>query len=1160
MASTPLIDDGVAPVAAAPKYSISQQDVDIDIDFAQRCIRGTTRIVVEPLERDLRELKFSCRQMIIKRVKVDRYPVYNYEYDDPYKSLTIRDEYTVHQHHWMKDNVMNGFTHKADPDLRIPMPPKMRVQSEGRVLLRLGSSLSLANSVPTPVSATADDGSSNFKKFTVEIQYEMRNVRDGLHWVGLEDGDHRYPHVYTYSNSLVHTLANYVFPCVDQADKKFLWRVSITCPRTLGDIYAPSALSKKTQENEAIKNGEKKGMFNGGQVQAVQDVKNINSPFSEAEKGLEMQVVCSGYMEDADAPTEDNDRRRKWIFSCATPVLPRHIGFSIGPFEEVDLSQYRESGQDDKMGMSAVSVHGFCLPGRSDELRNTCMPLASALDKLSTQFVFYPFESESSSYKVAFVDDLPMNVVDTATLSICSSRLLVQDDIIDPLHESTRELVHAVASQWLGVKITPQAQDDNWLIVGGSYFMADWFMTTLWGRNEHRFRLKVAADKVHELDVNRPSLIYLGGAIEVDPDEYEFLKLKAPLVLSILHHRILKANGRIGVNRALSRVLFDDQNGKLENSILDTSQFQRACEKVSHGRLDSFFNQWVYGRGCPTFRITQRFNKKKLVVEMLIVQVQAEEQVMGGTTSESFMREAKESVEEVEKGNIPLLFTGPMTMRIHEADGTPYEHIVDIKELTTKVEIPYNTKYKRLKRNRRAKERAAAAAGVDISGEPQDDALLYCLGDVLQSEEEIREWDLADWSKEDDDKMNNEHFEWIRLDKDFEWIAKISFNQPHYMWVSQLQQDNDVIAQTESLQYLLTQQPFKLVSTILIRTLIDTRYFYGIRVIAAHALARCGTAELDWIGLKHLQKAFREFYCLEKSNMTRSNDFSDLRNYRIQCAIPEAIAMIRDSSGRAPDQVKKFFLDCLKYNDNSNNEYSDSFYISTLMSGLAQALVAVGSRAKPTRVSDEDLMAMTDEEQQNIMDQEESRSKQQLLDVEFQRSALEEIQRFRRIDEWIPSFQNQYTTTTLEGVKNLMLNKLMPKRLKDFLYYTRPQNSAYVRSKAFDCLIDLGAFEEPSVMSYFIVSFFEESSPYFRCRLWKVIGRGFAEIALKEKTEVIVQSDPMFGLVLESTEKVNKDRRLAFARTQTIAGIISVLKERVGGLQELEDVLLEAIK
>lgn len=138
-----------------------------------------------------------------------------------------------------------------------------------------------------------------------------------------------------------------------------------------------------------------------------------------------------------------------------------------------------------------------------------------------------------------------------------------------------------------------------------------------------------------------------------------------------------------------------------------------------------------------------------------------------------------------------------MTIRIHEADGTPYEHIIEIKEATTKFDIPYNTKYKRLKRSRRQKERSALAAGIEFPAEGNDDVLIYCLGDILQSDEEVKEWRLSDWSKDDEDKMNQESYEWIRMDADFEWICKMQMNMPGYMYLSQLQQDRDVVAQLE---------------------------------------------------------------------------------------------------------------------------------------------------------------------------------------------------------------------------------------------------------------------------------------------------------------------------------------------------------------------------
>lgn len=138
-----------------------------------------------------------------------------------------------------------------------------------------------------------------------------------------------------------------------------------------------------------------------------------------------------------------------------------------------------------------------------------------------------------------------------------------------------------------------------------------------------------------------------------------------------------------------------------------------------------------------------------------------------------------------------------MTIRIHEADGTPYEHIIEIKDASTKFDIPYNTKYKRLKRSRRQKERHAATATNEFPIDGNDDALLYCLGDVLQSEEDMRDWRLIDWSKEDEENMSTESYEWIRMDADFEWICKMTIVMPGYMYLSQLQQDRDVVAQYE---------------------------------------------------------------------------------------------------------------------------------------------------------------------------------------------------------------------------------------------------------------------------------------------------------------------------------------------------------------------------
>ena len=63
-------------------------------------------------------------------------------------------------------------------------------------------------------------------------------------------------------------------------------------------------------------------------------------------------------------------------FTCMTAISAQHVGFAIGPFEYVDLAEFRESDEDERLGQNAVPIHGFCLPGRANETKNTCLPLA----------------------------------------------------------------------------------------------------------------------------------------------------------------------------------------------------------------------------------------------------------------------------------------------------------------------------------------------------------------------------------------------------------------------------------------------------------------------------------------------------------------------------------------------------------------------------------------------------------------------------------------------------------------------------------------------------------------------------------------------------------------------------------------------------------------
>ena len=88
-----------------------------------------------------------------------------------------------------------------------------------------------------------------------------------------------------------------------------------------------------------------------------------------------------------------NPGKKTTTFLCQTPISPWHVGFAIGPFEHVDIAEFRDIDEDDRLGQNAVPLHGFCLPGRSDELKNTCFPLAK---------VFSPLESDQEHLLINF--------------------------------------------------------------------------------------------------------------------------------------------------------------------------------------------------------------------------------------------------------------------------------------------------------------------------------------------------------------------------------------------------------------------------------------------------------------------------------------------------------------------------------------------------------------------------------------------------------------------------------------------------------------------------------------------------------------------------------------------------------------------------------------
>lgn len=819
----------------------------------------------------------------------------------------------------------------------------------------------------------------------------------------------------------------------------------------------------------------------------------------------------------------------KSIFYYTQPVATsvQHIAFCAGPFVLARLSPA------DRNDCEALA---FCLPAHEHELRHTAQFTWQAIEFISSEYGSYPF----ASFKLVFVDDTLVDCHAACTLAVCSSDLLHPPSVIDQAFENRHILSHAVAFQWVGINIVQKTWADTWLIHGLSQHLASMFLRRLLGNNDYRFRMKKDCDRLCMWDIGMPPLYQVGREEPLDAQLLPFVNLKAPLVLYLLDRRLCKMGASLGLGRVIPKLFLQAITGEMTNNALGTHSFLRTCKKVSGADLRLFVDQWINGSGCPRFVCTATFNRKKLLIEMHVRQ----------ESPAALYAQARP--EDALHSNPVTLWEGQMTVRIHEADGTPYEHVLDIKNEHQRYDVPFNTKYKRVRRNtKRFQARQAAAAAAAAGDEDAAEAIgMIDLGFGLgmwEDENERERWKVADWTEEDEAIMASAPYEWIRLDADFEWMAQIQFEQPDYMWVSQLQRDRDVVAQLAAV-HALSQMPSLITSSMLTRTVLVTKYFYRIRAEAAHGLANCALPHLDLLGLFHLLMLFRTSYCLDVPDgsdptaldapcIPRPNDFSDMADYFVRRALIHAIARVRDHRGRALPLVQRFLIHLLRYNDNSTNRFVDDYYLASIINALASTLMPVDNTGYTTHADE----VFTDEE------------------LTLRQLATQEVERLQALDRLVPSFHNVLTLAALDFQLALVLANLRPLDLPHFVEYTREGNWTAVRVAAFNALLLLRGLQHKVLTRYYFAVLSTDEDPIVRLHLARGLCEALAvalatgELGVSwQRQETLQEGDPR--------DSVAEQEALLAQEAAQVEQVIKALRREIGRSASVRDGFLAAFQ
>lgn len=1049
--------------AALRKFKVAHQHVQLDVDMVAHKINGTVDIILIPLVQNLDYIVLDCNDMVIKDVIIEDRRCEKYIHNNPASSLTknfldskrdiLYTYNSIEQAHFLRGKFADLNERPEDDSTKaqliIKVPPTIKIT--------LHDANTLASYTPITPSFRGTPTSQDlvFTPISVKIEYEVVEPATGVRFdTFFEDKRHLW-NAFT-ANSELCCSAAYWMPCVNALDEKCTWELDISVPRRVKDIGQPRLIGQETKtdddrEMSDVSSSRQVGDDEEDEDYDVPEEEDIDNPLER-----DILVCCSEFSTVKEMAHPTDLSKKVFSFRIFNPVAPHHIGWAVGAFnmwslptldgdaekndnekednEEGGKSYNSSDGEndegdtmDDYITNDVIPIRVYTLPTPDVDERtvmNSTLVCQNIMDLYSKEFGSYPF----TSYSLVFLPTVTDRTMDFAGLTVCNTRLLYPPTVIEPMVSTTNALAWALATQWSGVNITPLDFNDIWCCVGMAGFMVFQAIRKLFGNNEYRYRLKLYSEAIVEQDWEKPPMgsTFTGSSRPVcnNSKEIEFIRLKAPMVIHILHRRMTKTERSFGMSRVLPKIFLQAMSGDLRNNSLSAAHFQHVCERVNKGKLEDFFQQWVYGSGVPVFRVTQRFNKKRMVIEVGIRQCQAEELGEGKVYgSDGFFSSALTHFEHPDINRVPC-FTGSMTIRIHETDGTPYEHIVDIKDIFTKIDIQYNTKYKKLKGRRlpsKSDQQNDSQAGRNVDGDGDEDAKL---GRILTTPQDCQYWDLTPVSRitnGNESQMQNEVFEWIRIDSDFEWISKLILNQPDYMFASQLRQDIDVCAQFESIRYfedvVANSVNNSLVySSILTRTVLDERYFYGIRKEACKALGRFIYRASDGFtgGLYHLLSIFRHYFCFPNSNIPKNNDFSDFQRYVIRKTIPKCLSLVRDEHNEIPKVIKDFLFDILTYNENEGNFYDDSYYITTLIDCVVECC---------------------------IFDRE---------DTSYLMKVKSQLERFENLGEWLPSYEFVVSRAIFEAKFRLAEEKLL-----DF-------NDTEL-SRLFNCCLEMSGFPENTV-------------------------------------------------------------------------------------------------
>lgn len=304
------------------------------------------------------------------------------------------------------------------------------------------------------------------------------------------------------------------------------------------------------------------------------------------------KVIANGHLAEGPVPTPADaigpeGDRNTWHWEVGVPISPYNMVIGAADLEVTTIGlaacgNAPASRRDD----GCVEVTSWVYPQDVQAAEPSFRRAAEMVDYFTDLIGPFPFEKLANVQSATRFGGMEN-----------ASAIFYSEQGLSSGRNMEGTVSHEIAHQWFGDAVTEASWHHLWLSEGFATYFGDQFFEVADGVEAFRERMEDSRQSVIRSEVsNRPI---------IDVNEQNLFALlnsnnypKGGWVLHMLR-------GLIG-DEAFFRGIRDYYATHLHTAVL-TEDFQAVMEQASNRDLDTFFEQWLYEPGFPTFDLEWRF-------------------------------------------------------------------------------------------------------------------------------------------------------------------------------------------------------------------------------------------------------------------------------------------------------------------------------------------------------------------------------------------------------------------------------------------------------------------------------------------------------------------------------------------------------------------------